>query len=218
MALALFDLDHTLLSTDSDSACWQFLFDKKLVNVNHYQPLVKEHIRQYHLGKMDIQSYFLMIAECLAKFSFSDLKEYRKEYLQHYIEPMIQAKTAELLNKHRQAGDTLVLITATHDFIAEPIAQRLDIEHFLSSELAKDENGFTGKIGHKPCYQDGKVYHLKNWLQGRSETLDNAYFYSDSQNDLPLLKLVSNPVAVNPDRVLQDYAEQQNWPVISLSD
>jgi HAD superfamily hydrolase (TIGR01490 family) len=218
MTLALFDLDHTLLSADSDSAWWQFLFDNKIVDVALYQEKVTEFNRQYHQGKMDIEAYFTMVARCLAEFELGELLKLREQYLADYIQPMMQQKALQLVEDHRQQGDTLILITATHDFIANPIAELFNIQHVLSSKLAYNASGFTGQIADKPCYQEGKIWHLLRWLNHDDSALADAYFYSDSQNDLPLLKQVARPVAVDPDAVLNDYAVEQGWPIISLRD
>jgi HAD superfamily hydrolase (TIGR01490 family) len=122
----------------------------------------------------------------------------------------------DLIEKHKQAGDTLVVITATNSFVTAPIVEAFGIEHLLATEPERDERGYTGRVAGTPCFQDGKVKRLQEWMQQHGERLSGSWFYSDSHNDLPLLRQVENPVAVDPDHQLEDYARQHGWPIISL--
>jgi HAD superfamily hydrolase (TIGR01490 family) len=122
----------------------------------------------------------------------------------------------DLIDKHKQAGDTLVVITATNSFVTAPIVEAFGIEHLLATEPEKDAHGFTGRVAGTPCFQQGKVTRLQEWMQQKQMDLRGSWFYSDSHNDLPLLQQVDHPVAVDPDHQLEDHANQQGWPIISL--
>jgi HAD superfamily hydrolase (TIGR01490 family) len=136
--------------------------------------------------------------------------------MREVIAPMRLQKADALLAKHRNQGHRLLIITATNRFVTEPIARSLGIDELLATDPEIIDNRYTGRVKGTPCFQDGKVIRLKSWLQAHNETLDNSWFYSDSRNDLPLLELVTNPVAVDPDKVLAATAEARDWPIISL--
>ena len=122
----------------------------------------------------------------------------------------------DLIEKHKAAGDTLAVITATNSFVTAPIVQAFGIDNLLATEPEKDATGYTGKVAGIPCFQDGKVKRLNSWMQDNGLNLEGSWFYSDSHNDLPLLKLVDHPVVVDPDHQLEDFANAQGWPIISL--
>ena len=130
--------------------------------------------------------------------------------------PILLSKAHDLINRHREQGDTLAIITATNRFITAPIAALYGIEHLLATEPELVDGRYTGSITGIPCFQDGKVQQLSGWLQAHRQTLEDSWFYSDSHNDLPLLNKVLNPVAVDPDEILEQHAGEHGWPVISL--
>ncbi|HHH40148.1 MAG TPA: HAD family hydrolase, partial [Sedimenticola sp.] len=132
------------------------------------------------------------------------------------IEPIILPRGRELIERHRRAGDTLMIITATNAFVTTPIAERLGIPHLIATEPERRDGRFTGEVTGLPSFQEGKVERLKNWLEERGESLAGSTFYSDSRNDIPLLEQVENPVAVDPDAGLARHAREQGWPIISL--
>ena len=132
------------------------------------------------------------------------------------IEPMILPQALELIEKHRQAGDTLMIITATNRFVTGPIAARLGIDILLATECEKADGAYTGRTTDIPCFREGKVTRLDRWLVENGESLSGSYFYSDSHNDLPLLSMVDHPVAVDPDDTLREHAKKHGWPVLSL--
>ena len=145
------------------------------------------------------------------------LESWREAYLAECIEPMIQPRALELLAWHRDQGHRLVIITATNRFVTERIATRHGVSDLLATEPEQDEDGrFTGRLAGTPCFQDGKVQRLQAWLAEQGETLEGAWFYSDSRNDLPLLEVVTNPVVVDADEVLTGIASERGWPRISL--
>ena len=125
-------------------------------------------------------------------------------------------KAQALLEKHRSQGDFLLIITATNAFVTEPIAKALGVDAILASDPEMIDGVYTGKVAGTPCFQEGKVTRLKQWLTEHPHTLEGSYFYSDSHNDIPLLQMVDHPVAVDADETLQAFAKQQGWPHISL--
>ena len=203
MALAIFDLDHTLLSGDSDHAWGQFLVDRGLVDPEVHQQRNDHFYEQYKAGSLDIHEPDHMHAE-------------RDTFLNERIEPLITDKARALIREHEEKGDTLLIITATNGFVTYPIAERLGIAHIIAPHPEVIDGRYTGKTVGIPSFQDGKVTRLRDWMKEHSHELEGSYFYSDSHNDLPLLRLVDHPVAVDPDDTLRATAESNGWPVISL--
>lgn len=144
------------------------------------------------------------------------MHNWREQFIKEVIRPILLEPAQELINKHKQRGDTLLVITATNKFVTEPIVNLYGISHLIATTPEFINDKYTGNVAGIPCFQDGKVTRLKQWLQETGHSLSNSWFYSDSHNDLPLLKLVDFPVAVNPDEALQQHAENSGWPVISL--
>jgi len=216
MALALFDLDNTLLSDDSDYLWGQFLVEKNLVDRDHYDSENKRFLELYKQGKLDIYEFAEFAFKPLADNKLEELQQLHREFMQQKILPIITQKSRDLVAKHKDAGDTLVVITATNAFVTGPIVEEFGIEHLIATEPEMIDGLYTGKIAGTPCFQDGKVTRLKQWILENEVTFENCVFYSDSNNDLPLLELVKNPVAVDPDDKLKAIATEKNWPIISL--
>ena len=219
MNLAIFDLDNTLLNGDSDYNWSLFLIKKGILDQSIYEQKNEEFFKDYQTGSLDIDAY--------AEFQFKPLREnerlflndLRDEYVATVIRPMITKKAKDLVNEHRSQGDQLLIITATNSFITKPIAALFGIEELIGTDLEEINNQFTGKIKGVASFQEGKVTRLNEWLDEKHLTLaqfDKTFFYSDSKNDLPLLRIVSHPVAVNPDATLNTEAKKNNWPILSL--
>ena len=219
MNLAIFDLDNTLLNGDSDYNWSLFLIKKGILDQSIYEQQNEEFFKDYQTGSLDIDAY--------AEFQFKPLREnerfflndLRDEYVATIIRPMITEKAKDLVNEHRSQGDQLLIITATNSFITKPIAALFGIEELIGTDLEEINNQFTGKIKGVASFQEGKVTRLNQWLDEKHLTLaqfDKTFFYSDSKNDLPLLRIVSHPVAVNPDTTLNTEAKKNNWPIMSL--
>jgi len=138
--------------------------------------------------------------------------------MQEKILPLISEQAMALVEKHRQAGDTLMVITATNAFVTAPIVKQFGIEHLIATDPEFIDGHYTGRVAGIPSYQEGKVKRLSQWLIQHSASTDGAWFYSDSHNDLPLLRKVTHPVAVDPDEILADEAAEAGWPIISLHD
>lgn len=217
MALAIFDLDNTLIADDSDYLWGQFLVDQGIVNKEQYEQANAQFYDDYKAGQLDITEFLKFSLAPLAKHEPDQLYAWRNQFIEEIIKPIQLKPAIRLVNKHRFKGDTVLVITATNRFITEPIVKLFGIDHLLATTPEFINGRYTGQFEGIPCYQEGKVELLNLWLQDNTnESLQNSWFYSDSHNDLPLLKLVENPVAVDPDDKLRQFAEDQRWPVISL--
>lgn len=218
MTLAIFDLDNTLLGGDSDHAWGDFLVEAELVDGESHRRQNDQFYQDYLNGELDIHRYHRFALSPVAGRPQEEVAAWRARFMDTRIKPLYQRKAEELLASHREQGHTLMIITATNRFITELIAEAMGIEHLLATEPEVVDGRYTGNIVGIPTFQDGKVKRLQEWLEEHGESLDGAWFYSDSHNDLPLLKQVDNPVAVDPDPTLEQYAREQNWPIISLRD
>ncbi|RBP29144.1 HAD superfamily hydrolase (TIGR01490 family) [Marinobacter pelagius] len=216
MTLALFDLDNTLLAGDSDHAWGEFLVEEGLVDAEEYRKANDRFYEEYLNGELDIFHYLRFALQPLARHDMDELLAWREAFLEKKVRPMMQEKARELLDRHRQQGHTLMIITATNRFVTEPIAELLEVEHLIATEPELVNGRYTGEVAGVPSFQDGKVTRLNDWLDHHKRTLEGAWFYSDSHNDVPLLKQVENPVAVDPDPRLEALAKESGWPVISL--
>lgn len=216
MRLALFDLDNTLLAGDSDHSWGEFVCQRGLVDAAQYEARNNAFYDDYCAGTLDVVAYQNFSQAILGRHDMAQLAQWHKEFMAEVIEPFILAKGEALLAQHREAGDKLVIITATNRFVTAPIAERLGVDTLLATECGMQDGRYTGEVTGIPCFQQGKVVRLNQWLAETGLSLDGAYFYSDSRNDLPLLEAVSHPVAVDPDDVLRATAVERGWPVISL--
>ena len=216
MGLALFDLDNTLIAGDSDYLWGCFLVEQGIVDGKLYESENQRFYDLYKIGKLDIHEFHKFQLKILTQHSMETLEQWRSRYIEEKITPVLLTKAEALIEQHRQQQDTLVVITATNRFITGPIAELYNIQHLLATEPEIINGRYSGAITGVPCFQDGKVEQLESWLETRQLTLDDSWFYSDSHNDLPLLNRVSHPVAVDPDEILKQHAEEHGWPVISL--
>lgn len=216
MALALFDLDNTLLEGDSDYQWGVFLVEKNLVDQQEYEQANQYFYDQYKEGCLDIVEFSSFCFKPLAARSFDELATLHQQFMQEHIIPVIRAKAQSTIDKHRQQGDTLMIITATNTFIATPIAKYFGIEHVLATQPKIVNGRYTTDIDGTPCFQEGKVTRLNEWMKAHQQTLAGSYFYSDSINDLPLLEAVDTPIVVDPDDSLKQVASERGWQIISL--
>ncbi|MFL9608704.1 HAD family hydrolase [Methylobacillus sp. Pita2] len=219
MQLALFDLDNTLLAGDSDFQWGQFLISKGLLNEQEHLAKNLAFYEDYKAGRLDIYAFLDFQLKPLSERPRSELDALHREYMAQKIRPMITDKARALVEKHRQNGDLLMIITATNSFVTTPIAHEFGIDNLIGTTPEEVDGRFTGKVTGTPSFQAGKITRLNEWLEERNQALsdfETTWFYSDSHNDLPLMKLVDKPVAVDPDPTLKTYAEEAGWPVISL--
>ncbi len=216
MALALFDLDNTLLDGDSDYEWGNFLVSKNLVDEEEYERANTYFYEQYKNGTLDIIEFSAFSFKPLSLRDREELVSLHKEFMHNYILPRIKPQTANVLNKHRNQGDTLVIITATNSFITRPIATHLDIQHLIATEPKVIDGRYTTEIEGTPCFQEGKVTRLKEWLKTNKQSMAGSYFYSDSINDLPLLEIVDMPIVIDPDDKLREVATKRDWEITTL--
>jgi len=216
MSLAIFDLDNTLLGGDSDYLWGRFLIEQGLVDGEVYERENQRFYDQYRAGTLDIYEFLAFMLRPLAETPLAELLGWRAQFMVEKIQPILLPKATELLDRHRAAGDTLLIITATNRFITEPIAERLGVPHLLATEPEFADGRYTGRSFGIPCFQQGKVERLQEWLAETGHDLAESWFYSDSHNDLPLLDQVTYPVAVDPDATLAEHAQERGWPIISL--
>ena len=216
MRLALFDLDNTLLGGDSDHAWGDYLCERGFLDAVAYKTRNDEFYQDYLAGKLDNAAYLNFCLEVLGRTEMATLDLWHSDYMRDCIEPIVLPKAIELLAQHRDAGDKLVIITATNRFITAPIAARLGVDTLLATECGMQDGRYIGQVAGVPCYQEGKVTRINQWLAETGLSLNGSYFYSDSRNDLPLLQAASHPVAVDPDDTLRAIAVERGWPVISL--
>ena len=220
MNLALFDLDHTLLPIDSDHEWGQFLCRQGAVDVAVFARRNDEFFAQYQAGTLDPVEYLEFALGTLAGFARADLAAMHAQYMAEVIEPAIRPQALALVRRHLDAGDLVAIITATNHSITAPIARAFGVEHHIAAMPEFDADGaLTGRLAGTPTSGPGKVVHMHAWLDslGRPfDSFESSHFYSDSHNDIPLLSVVSHPVATNPSAALASHAHTQGWPLLHL--
>lgn len=218
--LALFDLDHTLLPIDSDYEWGQFLVRQNVVDAAEHQRRNDAFFAQYNAGTLDPVEYLEFALGTLAVFDPAHLKDLQAQYMRDVIKPAIRPKALDLVRKHQDAGDLVAIITATNAFVTAPIAREFGVEHLIAARPELDERGHpTGKLAGTPTQGHGKVVHMHAWLDGLGRPFDGftrSWFYSDSHNDIPLLSVVSHPVATNPSEKLSQHAATLGWTSLHL--
>ena len=216
VSLAIFDLDNTLLAGDSDYLWGEFLVEKGLVDGKAYRMANEHFYQQYRDGCLDIAEFLRFALKPLADHPLEELYRWREDFIQERIKPILLPSAFDIIEKHRQADDLLIVITATNRFVTEPIVKLYGIEHLIATTPEFRDGRYTGNFEGIPCFQEGKVKRLDEWMETGGYDLSNSWFYSDSHNDLPLLSKVSNPVAVDPDETLCRIALENGWPVVSF--
>lgn len=216
MSLVIFDLDNTLIGGDSDYLWGQFLVEKGIVDGSEYEKKNAQFYQDYCQGTLNIAEFLEFALRPLASNELNELYRWREQFIEEKIKPILLPSAYELIDRHSQNADTLLVITATNYFVTEPIVALMGIENILATMPERKNGRFTGSFVGTPCFQNGKVERLKKWLSETDISLENSWFYSDSYNDLPLLLLVNHPVAVDPDEKLYKHAKEAGWPIISL--
>ncbi len=219
MRLVLFDLDNTLLTGDSDYEWGQFLVDRGVLDRDAYEAQNRAYYEQYVHGTLDIHEYLGFALRPLAEHSPQQLERWHAEFMRDRIVPMITPAARALVRRHVGEGDLCAIITATNSFVTAPIAREFGVAHLIATEPECRNGRFTGRVAGTPCFREGKLKRLDEWLAERgrrAEDFDESVFYSDSHNDLPLLRRVTRPVAVDPDAPLAAEAARRGWAVLSL--
>ena len=217
MNLALFDLDNTLLAGDSDFEWAQFLIHKGVLDGEIHEQRNLQFFQAYTAGTLNITEFLDFQLAPLAKTKRATLNTWHAEFMRERVRPIITTQARALVAKHR--SDLCAVVTATNSFVTAPIAREFGIDHLLATEPEQLNGEFTGGVVGTPSFREGKVTRVQEWLRMQSKEMsdfDKTYFYSDSLNDLPLLSLVSDPVAVDPDPILRAHAQKNRWPVITL--
>ena len=215
MSLAIFDLDNTLIGGDSDFLWGEFIGEEGIVDAGAYRKKNEYFYQEYDLGTLDIYAWLEFCLEPLTRYSMTELQEFHHRFMIQKIEPILLDKAQNCVNRHKERGDTVLVITASTSFVTAPIVKKYGINHLLATEPEIKEGRYTGGVSGIPCFQAGKIDKLMPWLQKNEETLTGSTFYSDSHNDLPLLELVDNPVAVNADKILTKIAEKKGWEILN---
>jgi len=218
MTLAIFDLDNTLLGGDSDHAWGEFVAEQGIVDPIEHKEQNDQFYADYCNGELDIYAYQRFALSPLTTLNEAQRNELHQRFMQDKIEAMRLDKAQALVDYHREQGHTLMVITATNKFVTEPIVASHGIDILLATEGEIIDGMYTGEIAGTPCFAEGKVERLKQWIKqnNSNESIAESYFYSDSRNDIPLLAQVAHPVAVDPDDTLRKHAENNNWKVMSL--
>jgi len=222
MNLALFDLDHTLIPIDSDYEWGQFLVRIGAVDADEFAKRNADFYAQYEAGTLDPVEYLEFALGTLARFPRRQLDEWHRQFMKEVIEPAILPAALDLVKRHQDADDQVVIVTATNKFVTAPIAHAFGVANLIAAEPEMTDDGeITGKLLGIPTSGPGKVTHINRWLAERGKSLgsfEHSYFYSDSQNDIPLLSAVTHPIATNPNTLLKAHAQAQGWPILTLFD
>lgn len=217
--LVLFDLDNTLLAGDSDYEWGQFLISRGIVDRDLYEAKNEQFYQQYKSGTLDIYEFLDFQLRPLALHSRAQLNAWHAEFMRDKIKPMITIAARNLVAQALADADMVAIITATNSFVTAPIAQAFGIPYLIATEPEQINGEFTGKVAGIPSFREGKITRLNDWLTAHNKQLNDfneSWFYSDSLNDLPLLELVSHPIAVDADPTLEAHAHKLGWPSISL--
>ena len=217
MNIALFDLDNTLIDGDSDYEWGNFLVENNFVNPDYYKRKNEAFFEQYRKGTLCPKEFARFSYEPLTKYDFEFLLNIRERFFKEKIKPIILSKAEDLINLHRKNNDIIIIVTATNSFISKLSADYFKIENLLATEPEFINGKFTGELSGEPCFKEGKVNKVKNWLdENKHVNFDEIYFYTDSHNDIKLLEFCTKPIAVDPDNILKDISEKNNWEIISL--
>ena len=218
--LALFDLDHTLLPLDSDHEWGEFLVRTGAVDAAAFKRANDDFFAQYQAGTLDPVEYLEFALGTLSRFSREQLDAMHAQFMVEVILPSIRPAALALLRQHQDAGDVVAIVTATNRFVTAPIAAALGVDYLIAAVPEEDASGRpTGKLLGVPTSGAGKVVHTHAWLATLGtplESFESSHFYSDSHNDIPLLSVVTHPVATNPNAALSSHAAQQGWPLLHL--
>lgn len=220
MRLTLFDLDGTLLPKDSDHGFGEYLVARGWVDADEFRRRNDGFYADYLAGHLDIHAYVDFATAGFRHRSPAELAEVTEGFLREVIRPMLLPPALDLVKRHQDAGDEVLMVTATNDFITRPIAGLFGMEHLIATELARGADGrVLGTIQGVPSFREGKVTRVTQWLAERGlnwQSCERSTFYSDSTNDLPLLERCSHPVATNPGEALERIALERGWPVLKL--
>lgn len=220
MKLTLFDLDGTLLATDSDHAFNEFMVRLGWAGGDEHRRRNDEFYAQYLAERLDIDAYVDFATAPWRDRGSAEIEMASRRFVDEVARPAVQAIALDLVLRHQAEGDLVAIVTATNDFITRPIADLFGVQELIATELERDDNGrVTGRVRGTPSFREGKIDRVGQWLRARGQDwqdFDRTCFYSDSTNDLPLLERVSDPVATNPGPALERIARERGWPIVRL--
>jgi len=212
--LTIFDLDNTLLAGDSDRAWGQYIVEKNIVS-DDFLSESERFYSNYYDGNLDIDKFLSFCLKPLMQNKLSKLLELRKDFIEYKIKPMMLNKAIETVN-HKKSEGRVIIATATNSFVTRPIADLFKIDDLIATEFVIQDNKFTGEVDGIPCFREGKVAKVEDWVKINGYDLSDATFYSDSFNDLPLLEKVKNAIVVDGDNELIKQAQSNDWECISF--
>ena len=217
MNIALFDLDNTLIKGDSDYQWGNYLVENNYVDPVSYSEKNENYFDQYRKGTLCAKEFAEFSYEPLTNYDYNTLISIRQKFFEEKIKPLILPKAIDLVRFHKEKKDILAIVTATNSFISKVSADYFEIKNLLASEPEFINNKFTGKLLGDPCFQEGKVKKVKEWMKlNNYNNYDDIYFYTDSHNDIQLLEYCTKPIAVDPDKILEDLSKKNNWQIMSL--
>ena len=220
MNLTLFDLDGTLIETDSDHAFGEFLVAIGWVDVEAYQRRNDAFYEDYQAARLDLDAYIDFATSAWRQRPEAEALAARERFMRELMQPALRPRALALVREHQAAGDLVAIVTATNEFVTRPIAEAFGVTELIAVELARDHNGaVTGAVRGVPSFGEGKIVRVEQWLAGqglRHADFERITFYGDSTNDLPLLEWATHPVATNPGPALAVIARERGWPVLNL--
>jgi len=220
MNLTLFDLDGTLIETDSDHAFGEFLVQAGWADKDHFKQRNDQFYADYLAGTIDVAAYIEFATAAWRHRPEHEALAMRERFLREVVQPTVQQSAQALVRRHQAAGDLVAIVTATNEFVTRPIADLFGVETLLALELERDGRGrATGRVKGVPTFRDGKVTRVEQWLKDlrhAASDFTRVTFYSDSHNDLPLLEWATHPVATNPGAKLELLARERGWPILRL--
>ena len=219
MNLALFDLDHTLLPIDSDYSWGEFSLQIGWTDPEVFKAKNDQFFADYQAGVLDIHNYVRFATEAVRQRGAKAADNAHRQFMQEVVLPQVRPEALQLVKQHQDAGDHVMIVTATNEFVTRPIAEAFGVTDLIAVALARDAQGWiTGEISGTPSFKEGKVKRMAEWLAARHLTWQdvNITFYSDSVNDLPLLEKAQTPVATNPDARLRQIATDRGWRILEL--
>lgn len=214
--LAIFDLDETLIGVDCASVWSQYMVDMGWASSQSFLDAEERLMEEYRVGNMDMGDYMLFLLQPLIGKQLDMILDHGKKFAQERIVQHMYANAKQRIDAYLAEGTTVIIVSASPEFIVKPIARLFGVEHVLAIDIETSETGeISGKTKGTLTYREGKVTRLTKWLEARPEDMETASFYSDSYNDLALLEKVGLPNVVNPDSRLAEKAAQSNWPVLN---
>lgn len=216
--LALFDLDHTLIPIDSDHAWGRFSTELGWTDGEEFRQANERFFDEYKQGTLDIHAYVRFNTAAMRAHEPAVASAARERFMQEVIEPAVRPVAMALVERHKALGHRTLIITATNEWVTEPIARRFGVDELIAVRLERVGDRYTGEIAGTPSFREGKVTRIQQWLQvqGLRRADLRIVFYSDSPNDLPLLEFADEPVATNPDERLRRVATERGWRVLDL--